>query len=73
MKTIAVSDTTTVEEMIAAADDDDVVLLREGRPVALLTAFDDDDLDWYARERDPAFLESIARAATNPGRSNSQP
>jgi hypothetical protein len=24
--------------------------------------FDDDDSDWYARERDPAFLNSIARA-----------
>jgi hypothetical protein len=23
---------------------------------------DDDDLQWYARERDPAFLASLARA-----------
>lgn len=24
--------------------------------------FDDDDLEWYARERDPEFVASIARA-----------
>jgi hypothetical protein len=24
--------------------------------------FDDDDLQWFARERDPAFLASIAEA-----------
>ena len=62
MKTISVSETTAVAELIAAADEDDVVLLREGKPVALLSAFDADDLEWYAREHDPAFLESIARA-----------
>ena len=62
MKTIIVSDTTTLGEMIAAADQEDVVLFREGKPVALLSAFDDDDLDWYARERDPGFIDSIARA-----------
>ena len=27
-----------------------------------MTPFDDDDLIWYARERDPAFLESLAKA-----------
>jgi hypothetical protein len=27
-----------------------------------MTPFDDDDLAWYAREHDPAFLASLARA-----------
>ena len=42
--------------------DEEVLVLRDGHPVALLTPFDDDDLEWYLRERDPAFIESIARA-----------
>ncbi|MBW3538902.1 MAG: hypothetical protein KY476_01400 [Planctomycetes bacterium] len=62
MKTMVVSETTTVEEVIAAVDQDDVLLYREGKPVALLSAFDEDDLEWYVREREPAFVESIARA-----------
>lgn len=62
MKTISLSDTTAIEELIAAVDEDDVVLLREGKPVALLSAFDVDDLEWYSREHDHAFLDSIARA-----------
>ena len=44
------------------AGEEDVVLLRDGHPVVLMTAFDEDDLAWYARERDPAFLESVAKA-----------
>jgi hypothetical protein len=24
--------------------------------------FDDDDLEWYTQERDPAFLKSLAQA-----------
>jgi hypothetical protein len=27
-----------------------------------MTPFDDDDLAWYTRERDPAFLESLEQA-----------
>ena len=30
--------------------------------VALLTPFDDEDLEWYKRERDPEFLASLAEA-----------
>ena len=31
-----------------------------GTPFALLMPFDDDDLEWYPRERDPKFLASLA-------------
>ena len=41
---------------------DDLILTRDGHAVALVMPFDDDDLEWYARERDPEFLNSIARA-----------
>jgi hypothetical protein len=62
MKTIAWDDKTSCDEIVRQAEQEDVVLMKEGHPVALVTAFDDDDLDWYAREHDPAFLASIARA-----------
>ena len=39
-----------------------VVVVCDGHAVALVVPFDDDDLQWYARERDPAFLASLARA-----------
>ena len=53
---------TSSEELVQSAEHDDVVLMRDGHAVALVTSFDDDDLEWYAAERDPAFLDSIARA-----------
>ena len=39
----------------------DVLVMRDGHMVALLMPFDD-DLEWYARERDPEFLASLSRA-----------
>ncbi len=36
--------------------------MKDGHAVALVTPFDDEDLEWFARERDPAFLASIAEA-----------
>ena len=32
--------------------------------------FDDDDLEWYARERDPEFIESLAKARLQVTRGN---
>ena len=36
--------------------------LTDGHAVALVVPFDDDDAEWYERERDPAFIASIAEA-----------
>ena len=62
MKTLSYDDDTPAAEIIRAAEHEDVVLMRNGRAVALVVGFDDEDLEWYARERDPDFLASIARA-----------
>jgi len=47
---------------VRQAEHEAVVLMGDGHAVALVTPFDDDDAEWYARERDPAFLESLASA-----------
>jgi hypothetical protein len=62
VKTVCYSEHTSWAEILQEAEQEDIVLMRDGHAVALVTPFDDDDLHWYARERDPAFLESIARA-----------
>ena len=62
MKTVALTDKTPWEDLMRQAEKEDVVLTRDGHAIALLTPFDDDDLEWYAREHDPAFLASIATA-----------
>jgi hypothetical protein len=62
MKMIVVTPNMPLEEALRQGSDDDVVIIRDGRAVALVTPFDDDDVDWYARERDPAFIASIAEA-----------
>ena len=66
---------TTGEELVQSAEREDVVLMRDGHAVALVTTFDDDDLEWYAAERAPAFLASIARARqqVQQGHTRSQP
>jgi len=51
-----------VEKIIKQAQAGDVVLMRAGHAVALLSDFDDEDLYWYGRERDPQFLASLAKA-----------
>lgn len=50
------------EQAIREGQAEEVVVLQDGHPVALVVPFDDDDLEWYSRERDPAFIQSIARA-----------
>ena len=62
MKTVPCNSTTTCDEIVRQAELDDMILTRDGHAVALVMPFDDDDLEWYARERDPEFLTSIARA-----------
>jgi len=62
VKTVTCSENTSCDEIARQAEQDDVILMRDGHPVALVMPFDDDDLEWYAHERDPAFLASIARA-----------
>jgi PHD/YefM family antitoxin component YafN of YafNO toxin-antitoxin module len=62
VKALNCTESTPLRDVVDAAEHDDVVLLRDGHAVALVVPFDDEDLEWYARERDPAFLASIARA-----------
>ena len=62
MKTMNWTEHTLSAEIIQAADGEDVVLMKDGHAVALVVPFDDDDLEWYALEREPAFLASLARA-----------
>ena len=62
VKTVIWTDNASWSEALHQAGEEDVLVLRDGRPVVLMTPFDDDDLAWYAREHDPAFLASLARA-----------
>lgn len=62
MKTLNFTANNWFDEVVRSAAGEDVVLMRDGHAIALVVPFDDDDLEWYARERDPAFLASIARA-----------
>ncbi len=64
MKTVSWTANSSWDELLSQMGEEDVLVLRDGHPVALVTPFDDEDLAWYARERDPAFLESLARART---------
>ena len=61
MKTVSWTANSSWEEVLRLAGEEDVLVLRDGHPVVLMTPFDDDDLAWYARERDPAFLASLAK------------
>ena len=62
MKTIEVSKPGSSEQAIREGQSEDVLVLRDGRPVALVVPFDQEDLEWYERERNPAFIKSIAHA-----------
>lgn len=62
MKTVNAEDKATVEQLLKLGGEEPVLVLQQGHAVAMLMPFDDDDLEWYARERDPKFIESIARA-----------
>jgi antitoxin (DNA-binding transcriptional repressor) of toxin-antitoxin stability system len=62
MKTVSWTDDVSWDEVLWQAEDEEVLVLRDGRPVVLLTPFDDADLAWPAREQAPAFLASVAQA-----------
>ena len=62
MKTVILTDKSTADDLLKQGGSEEVVVVRDGHAIALVVPFDDDDADWYARERDPAFLESIALA-----------
>jgi hypothetical protein len=62
VKTVTWTDDASWDDVLRQARQEDVVVLRDGHPVVLMTPFDDDDLAWYARERDRAFLASLAEA-----------
>ena len=62
MKTVIWTEHTAWDATIRQAEHEEVLLMRDGHAVALLMPFDDDDLEWYPRERDPKFLASIAEA-----------
>ena len=62
MKTVELSGPASSEQAIRAGESEEVVVMRDGKPVAIVVPFDEEDLVWYATERDPQFLESIARA-----------
>lgn len=62
MKTIELKDAPNLAEVLGQSAGEEVVVIRDGHAVALVVPFDDSDLEWYGRERDPEFVESIARA-----------
>jgi len=62
VKTVTWTENASWDEVLRQAAEEDVIVLRDGHPLVLMTPFDEDDLAWYARERDPAFLESLAKA-----------
>jgi hypothetical protein len=55
------------EDLLEYLNNQDVVLTHQGHAVALLSDFDDDDLEWYAQERNPTFLASLVRAREQAG------
>jgi hypothetical protein len=62
MKTVTWTDNASWDDVLRQAGQEVVLVLRDGHPVVLMTPFDDDDLEWYAREHDRAFLASLAEA-----------
>jgi hypothetical protein len=62
MKTVNITEQNSLDQLLREGVVEDVLVVRNGHPIALVVPFDQDDVDWYARERDPAFIESIARA-----------
>jgi hypothetical protein len=62
VKTVTWTENASMDEVVREAGEEDVLVLRDGHSLVLITPFDDDDLAWYAREHDPAFLASLAEA-----------
>ena len=60
MKKVELTQSTTASDLIGQnGQEEEVLVMRDGHPVALIVPFDDDDLEWYAQEHDPEFLESL--------------
>jgi hypothetical protein len=62
VKTVVWTENASWDELLEQAGQEDVLLIRDGHPMVLMTPFNDDDLEWYAREHDPGFLASFAEA-----------
>jgi hypothetical protein len=62
MRTVIWTENAPWDEVLRQAGEEDVLVVRDGHPVVLMTPFDEGDLAWYAREHDPAFLESLVKA-----------
>ncbi len=62
MKQIELTPDLVIDQILQQAQQEDIVLMRQGHAVALISEIDDEDLYWYARERDPEFLASLGRA-----------
>ena len=62
MKTVDLTENLSLDDILKSGEQDEVILLKDGHAIALVSPFDDDDLQWFSRERDPAFLASIAVA-----------
>jgi hypothetical protein len=73
MKKIEVDPALKLADLLPQARAEDVILTLNGHAVALLSDFSDDDLYWYEREKDPAFIASIAEARTQTARGEAVP
>ncbi len=62
MKEIEIQPGLKLEDILQQVKQEDLVLTENGHAVALLSEMDDDELYWYRREHDPAFIASIAAA-----------
>jgi len=62
MKQVELTPDLKLETVVQQMNGEDIVLTRQGHAVALLSDFDDDELYWAGRERDPAFVESLRKA-----------
>ncbi len=63
MKTLEMTDTTApLVKYARSPRGGPIIVTREGRPVAMLLAIDDFDLENWALSNDPKFLAIIARS-----------
>jgi hypothetical protein len=62
MKRITVNDKNAVNGISAEVGGEEVGIERNAHAIAMVVPFDDDDREWYTRERGPALIELIARA-----------
>lgn len=62
MKTVQVTSRSTAKDVLPGDPSEEILVVRGGHAVALVMPFDDDDAEWYSRERSPQFIDSIQRA-----------